>query len=57
MRYELTDLDRSLDQPLSALAKSAEANWMTVEAAREQGEARCPAGNRAGVPHRSADPV
>ncbi len=43
--YELTDLGRSLDQPLTALAKRAEANWKAVEVAREQWEARRPVGN------------
>ena len=43
--YELTDLGRSLDQPLTVLAKWAEANWKVVEVAREQWEARRPVGN------------
>ena len=34
--YELTDLGRSLDLPLAALAEWAEVNWMAVEVAREQ---------------------
>ena len=38
--YELTDLGRSLDQPLAALAEWAEVNWKAVEAAREQWDAR-----------------
>lgn len=38
--YELTDLGRSLDQPLAALAEWAEINWKAVEAAREQWDAR-----------------
>lgn len=29
--FELTDLGRSLDQPLAALAEWAEANWKAVE--------------------------
>ena len=38
--YELTDLGRSLDQPLAALAEWAEVNWKAVEVAREQWDAR-----------------
>ena len=38
--YELTDLGRSLDQPLAALAQWAEVNWKAVEVAREQWDAR-----------------
>ena len=43
--YELTDLGRSLDQPLTVLAKWAEANWKVVGVAREQWEARRPVGS------------
>ena len=32
--YQLTDLGRSLDQPLAALSRWAENNWPQVEAAR-----------------------
>ncbi len=38
--YELTELDRSLDQPLAALAQWAEVNWKAVEVAREQWDMR-----------------
>ncbi len=31
---ELTDLGRSLDAPLAAMAEWADANWQSVEAAR-----------------------
>jgi len=34
--YELTDLGRSLDVPLAAMAKWAECNWQVVEAARSR---------------------
>jgi DNA-binding HxlR family transcriptional regulator len=34
--YELTDLGRSLDVPLAAMAKWAECNWQAVEAARSR---------------------
>jgi DNA-binding HxlR family transcriptional regulator len=34
--YELTDLGRSLDEPLAAMAGWADANWQTVEAARSR---------------------
>ena len=43
--YELTDLGRSLDQPLGALAEWAEVNWKAVEVAREQWDARRQAGH------------
>ena len=43
--YELTDLGRSLDQPLAALTEWAEVNWKAVEAAREQWDARRQAGH------------
>ena len=43
--YELTDLGRSLDQPLAALAEWAEVNWKEVEVAREQWDARRQAGH------------
>lgn len=33
--YELTDLGRSLDAPLAAMAEWADANWQAVEAARQ----------------------
>jgi DNA-binding HxlR family transcriptional regulator len=33
--YELTNLGRSLDVPLAAMAKWAKANWQSVEAARQ----------------------
>ncbi|MGH8961774.1 MAG: winged helix-turn-helix transcriptional regulator [Acidimicrobiales bacterium] len=32
--YELTDLGRSLDAPLAAMAEWADTNWQTVVAAR-----------------------
>jgi DNA-binding HxlR family transcriptional regulator len=32
--YELTDLGRSLDGPLAAMAEWVDANWPTVEASR-----------------------
>ena len=32
--YELTDLGRSLDTPLAAMAEWAESNWQSVETAR-----------------------
>lgn len=32
--YQLTDLGRTLDQPLGALARWVETNWVQVEAAR-----------------------
>lgn len=32
--YELTDLGRSLDVPLAAMAEWADRNWQSVEAAR-----------------------
>lgn len=34
--YELTDLGRSLDVPLAAMAEWADANWPAVEAARRR---------------------
>lgn len=34
--YQLTELGRSLDQPLAALEHWAEANWSEVEAARQR---------------------
>jgi len=34
--YELTDLGRSLDSPLSALGEWVEENWSQVEAARKR---------------------
>jgi DNA-binding HxlR family transcriptional regulator len=34
--YQLTDLGRSLDQPLAALDKWADANWPLVETARRR---------------------
>jgi len=34
--YELTDLGRSLDVPLVAMANWAECNWQVVEAARSR---------------------
>ena len=36
--YELTDLGRSLDVPLAALAAWVDANWESVEAARRHWE-------------------
>jgi hypothetical protein len=33
--YKLTDLARSLDVPLSAMAEWADRNWQAVEAARQ----------------------
>lgn len=38
--YELTELGRSLDQPLAALAQWAEVNWKAVEVAQEQWDMR-----------------
>ncbi len=35
-RYQLTDLGRSLDEPLAALERWADVNWRHVEAARRQ---------------------
>lgn len=35
--YELTDLGRSLDAPLAAMAEWSERNWPAVEAARHHG--------------------
>jgi DNA-binding HxlR family transcriptional regulator len=34
--YELTDLGRSLDAPLTAMAGWAERNWQSVEVARQR---------------------
>jgi DNA-binding HxlR family transcriptional regulator len=34
--YELTELGRSLDAPLEAMAEWAIANWQSVETARRQ---------------------
>lgn len=34
--YELTDLGRSLDEPLAAMAGWADANWESIEAARRR---------------------
>lgn len=34
--YELTDLGRSLDEPLGALERWVDANWSRVEAARRR---------------------
>lgn len=34
--YELTDLGRSLDVPLAAMAEWADRNWQAVEAARSR---------------------
>lgn len=34
--YELTDLGRSLDAPLTAMAEWADHNWQVVEAARSR---------------------
>ena len=33
--YRLTDLGRSLDEPLAAMAEWADANWQAVEAAQQ----------------------
>ena len=38
--YVLTDLGRSLDEPLSALGRWVEANWDLVEAAQREWEDR-----------------
>ena len=38
--YELTDLGRSLDAPLAAMAKWADHNWQAVEAARSRWDRR-----------------
>jgi DNA-binding HxlR family transcriptional regulator len=34
--YKLTDLGRSLDEPLAALGRWSETNWLHVEAARQR---------------------
>jgi DNA-binding HxlR family transcriptional regulator len=34
--YRLTDLGRSLDEPLAAMAEWADANWQAVEAAQQR---------------------
>ena len=47
--YELTDLGRSLDQPLAALAEWAEGNWKAVEVAGEQWDVRRQAGAEGGL--------
>lgn len=41
--YELTDLGRSLDVPLAAMAEWAMANWQAVETARRRWERLRPA--------------
>lgn len=38
--YELTDLGKSLDEPLGALGRWADANWHLVETARRSWSAR-----------------
>jgi DNA-binding HxlR family transcriptional regulator len=38
--YELTDLGRSLDEPLAALGRWVDANWDQVEAAQRSWAAR-----------------
>jgi DNA-binding HxlR family transcriptional regulator len=38
--YELTDLGKSLDEPLGALRRWADANWHLVETARRNWSAR-----------------
>lgn len=38
--YDLTDLGRSLDVPLAAMAEWAERNWQVVEAARTRWDRR-----------------
>ena len=38
--YELTDLGRSLDEPLAALGRWADANWELVEAAQRDWASR-----------------
>jgi DNA-binding HxlR family transcriptional regulator len=38
--YELTDLGRSLDEPLAAVGRWVEANWERVEAARRDWDRR-----------------
>jgi DNA-binding HxlR family transcriptional regulator len=40
--YELTDLGRSLDEPLGALGRWADASWHLVEAARRTWSKRRP---------------
>jgi DNA-binding HxlR family transcriptional regulator len=35
-RYQLTDLGRSIDEPLAALDQWADRNWQQVETARRQ---------------------
>lgn len=40
--YELTDLGRSLETPLEALAEWASSNWQWVEAARQHWDQRLP---------------
>jgi hypothetical protein len=44
--YELTDLGRSLDLPLAAVAEWAERYWEAVEAARSRWERLSKAGAR-----------
>jgi len=34
--YQLTDIGRSLDEPLAVLGRWSEANWLDVEAARRR---------------------
>jgi DNA-binding HxlR family transcriptional regulator len=34
--YQLTDIGRSLDEPLAVLGRWSEANWLGVEAARRR---------------------
>jgi DNA-binding HxlR family transcriptional regulator len=34
--YELTDLGRSLDEPMAAMSEWADRNWLAVEAARQR---------------------
>jgi DNA-binding HxlR family transcriptional regulator len=38
--YELTDLGRSLDEPLAALGRWVDANWELVEAAQRDWASR-----------------
>jgi DNA-binding HxlR family transcriptional regulator len=38
--YELTDLGRSLDEPLAALGRWVDAHWDQVEAAQRNWDAR-----------------
>jgi hypothetical protein len=47
--YELTDLGRSLDAPLAALSGWVDANWRSVEAARQHGRVGLPGDEQTGA--------